>query len=297
MSSHVTICVCTYQRPVLLARLLDSLAALKSDGSFTWSVVVVDNDAAESARAVVEQPATPRRIECRYFVEPEKNIAKARNRTLANARGEFFAFLDDDEFPVPDWLALMLRTCAARGADGVLAPVEPHFESTPPAWMVKAGLFNRPRHPTGTWIGLGDARTGNVLMKREVIDGDAAPFDARFGTGGEDVDFFRRKMQAGRRFAWCNEAIAYESVPATRATPGYFLRRALLRGQNSIRQKSGRARKIATSLIALPLYTVALPLLALFGRHRAMPYLIKWCDHLSRLLAVVGVRLVNERDA
>jgi hypothetical protein len=81
-----------------------------------------------------------------------------------------------------------------------------------------------------------------------------------------------------------------------RAQRRLFPCRALLRGQNSIRQKAGRVRKIATSLIALPLYTVALPLLALLGRHRAMPYLIKWCDHFSRLLAVVGVRLVKERD-
>lgn len=293
MNSHVTVCVCTYQRPELLARLLDGLENLQSDGSFTWSVVVVDNDAAQTARAVAQ---APRRIECHYFVEPEKNIAKARNRTLANARGDYAAFLDDDEFPVPEWLARLLATCAASGADGVLAPVEPHFESTPPSWLVKSGVFHRPRHATGTQIGLSDARTGNVLMKRAVFADVAEPFDTRFGNGGEDVDFFRRKMADGRRFVWCDEAVAYESVPPSRANAGYFLRRALLRGQNSIRQESGRARKILTSLVAVPAYTLAIPLLALAGRHRAMPYLIKWCDHFSRVLAAAGVRLIKERD-
>jgi glycosyltransferase involved in cell wall biosynthesis len=293
MSVHVTVCVCTYRRPELLARLLDSLDALDTDGSFTWSVVVVDNDAAGSARATAEQP---RRIECRYFIEPEKNIAKARNRTLANSRGDFVAFLDDDEFPVPAWLSLLLATCAKTGADGVLAPVEPHFESAPPRWLVKSGVFHRPRHVTGTPIGLSDARTGNVLMKRQLIAADAEPFDTRFGNGGEDVDFFRRKMAAGKRVTWCDEAIAYESVPPGRATPGYFLRRALLRGQNSIRQRAGRARKVVTSLVAVPVYTLLIPLLGLGGRHRVMPWLIKWCDHFSRLCAVVGVRLVKERD-
>jgi glycosyltransferase involved in cell wall biosynthesis len=293
MSTHVTVCVCTYRRPALLARLLDSLQALDCDGSFTWSVVVVDNDVAESARAVTEQP---RRLECRYFVEPEKNIARARNRTLSNSRGDYVAFLDDDEFPVPAWLSLLLATCASTGADGVLAPVEPHFESAPPPWLVKSGVFHRPRHATGTPIGLSDARTGNVLMKRALVASDAEPFDTRFGNGGEDVDFFRRQMAAGKRFTWCDEAIAYESVPPSRATAGYFLRRALLRGQNSIRQRAGRTRKIVTSLVALPLYSLLIPLLALGGRHRVMPWLIKWCDHFSRVLAVVGVRLVRERD-
>jgi glycosyltransferase involved in cell wall biosynthesis len=291
MSTHVTICVCTYRRPALLARLLERVEALEG-GSHTWSLVVVDNDAAQSARAIVEQP---RRIDCRYFIEPDKNIAKARNRALANAHGEFVAFLDDDEFPVPAWLSLMLATCARSGADGVLAPVEPHFESRPPEWLVRSGVFHRPRHVTGKQIGLSDARTGNVLMKRALVLEDSEPFDTRFGNGGEDVDFFRRKMAAGHTFVWCDEAIAYESVPPARATPGYFLHRALLRGQNSIRQNSRRVQKILTSCVAVPAYTVLIPLIALGGRRRVMPYLIKWCDHFSRLLAVVGVRLVKER--
>lgn len=292
MNTHVTVCVCTYRRPALLARLLESLENLAGEG-FTWSVVVVDNDAAQSARAIVERP---RRIVCRYFNEPEKNIAKARNRTLANAHGDFIAFLDDDEFPVPEWLDLMLALCARSGADGVLAPVEPHFEATPPDWLVKSGVFHRPRHATGTVIGPSDARTGNVLMKRAVFAPDAEPFDTRFANGGEDVDFFRRKMATGRRFVWCDEAVAYESVPPARATAAYFLRRALLRGRNSLRQESGRMRKVATSLVALPAWSIAIPFIALAGRARVMPYLVKWCDHFSRLLAAIGVQLIHERD-
>jgi glycosyltransferase involved in cell wall biosynthesis len=293
---HITVCICTFRRVDLLRRLLGELEKQDTGGAFTFSVVVVDNDAAQSARTAVIESAAATYRETVYAHEPEQNIARARNRTLANARGEYVAFIDDDEFPTPRWLALLLETCRASGAQGVLAPVLPHFATPPPAWIVRGGMFDRPRHRTGCSIGLGDARTGNVLLDRQLVADVAEPFDVRFASGGEDVDFFRRMMAKGGRFIWCDEATVYETVPASRATRGYLLRRALLRGRNSLRQRAGRLRKIATSAVALPLYTLALPFLALAGQHWFMKYLISWCDHAGRLLAAVGIQTVRERD-
>jgi hypothetical protein len=39
-----------------------------------------------------------------------------------------------------------------------------------------------------------------------------------------------------------------------------------------------------------------LPVVAVFGQHVFLKYLIKLCDHASRLLAFLGVRLVTERQ-
>jgi len=293
---HITVCICTYRRATLLRRLLSTLEEQVTDGAFTFSVVVVDNDAAQSARAVVAEASAAGHREIVYAHEPEKNIARARNRTLASARGEYVAFIDDDEFPSPRWLLQLLETSRAQNAAGVLAPVLAHFDVAPPAWLVRSGITDRPRHPTGTPIGLGDARTGNVLLERRLVAGVAEPFDVRFASGGEDVDFFRRMMEQGGRFVWCDEAVVYESVPPLRTTRGYYLRRALLRGRNSLRQHSGRPRKILTSLVALPVYTLALPFLLLAGQHRFMKLFISWCDHAGRLLAALGIQPIRDRD-
>ena len=43
-----------------------------------------------------------------YAVEPERNIALARNRALSLARGEKLAFIDDDEMASPFWLSTLL---------------------------------------------------------------------------------------------------------------------------------------------------------------------------------------------
>lgn len=293
---HITVCICTFRRPDMLRRLLLKLEEQQTGDAFTFSVAVVDNDAEGSARATAEECAAATGREIRYAIEPEQNIARARNRVLGLARGDYLACIDDDEFPTPRWLALLLATCRAHGAAGVLGPVLPDYAVPAPDWIVRGGMFERPRHATGTGIGLGDARTGNVLLDRAPLAGMAEPFDIRFGSGGEDVDFFRRRMAQGQRFIWCDEAAVYETVPASRLTRGYQLRRALLRGRNSLRQRAGRARKLATSLVAWPLYTLALLPLAFAGQHHFMKYLIKWCDHAGRLLAAVGISTVRTRD-
>jgi hypothetical protein len=103
-------------------------------------------------------------------------------------------------------------------------------------------------------------------------------------------------MDKGRTFLWCDEGVAYESVPPARCNRRYLLRRALLRGSNFPKHPADQLKNIAKSLVAVPCYTVALPILALFGEHVFIKYLIKLLDHASRLLAFMGLKLVAERQ-
>ena len=293
---HVTVCVCTFQRPALLKRLLNELLRQEIGGLFTYSVVVADNDEKLSARQMVLEFNARAPIHAVYCSEPAQNIARARNKALEHATGDYVAFIDDDEFPATNWLANLLKTFQVYQADGVLGPVMPHFEKPPPKWATKGGFFERPTHETGYPVTPKEARTGNVLLHRRMLEGVKEVFDPQFGTGGEDVDFFTRMMAEGRVFVWCNEAPVFETVPPSRCTRGYLLRRALLRGRNSLKNPAGRAGNILKSLFAVPLYALALPALFLAGQHVFLKYLIKLMDHAGRLLALVGLNPVRERD-
>jgi GT2 family glycosyltransferase len=231
-----------------------------------------------------------------YCVEPEQNIALARNRAVANASGDFIAFIDDDEFPGRDWLLQLLQTHRRFGADGVLGPVLPYFQSVPPSWLTRGKFFDRPTHETGYRLAWAEARSGNVLFKRSVLNDLDVPFRSQFDTAGEDVDFFRRLMEAGRTFVWCAEAPVHEVVPAVRCTRSYLLRRAVLRGSNFPKHPRDRVRNAAKSLVAVPCYALALPVFALLGQHLFVIYLIKLLDHGSRLFAFLGVPLVTRRQ-
>jgi succinoglycan biosynthesis protein ExoM len=292
---HITVCICTCGRPELLRRLLLDLAKQETLGAMTFSVVVADNDAAHPAREVVERCAGETGLSINYALEPERNIALARNKAVSLAGGEFLAFIDDDEFPDPAWLSTLLAACQAHKAAGVLGPVLPHFDETPPAWLVKGGFYDRPAHPTGFALPWNECRTGNVLLRRELFSQPDPPFRREFGSGGEDQDFFQRMMGLGHSFIWCDEAPVYEVVPRSRWSRRFLLHRALLRGRNSLRHRKGRGSKILKSAIAVPAYALALPFLFFAGQHYFMRYLVKSADHAGRLLAFLGINRMKER--
>lgn len=294
--NHISICICTFKRPELLRRLLESVETQRSGEAFTFSIVVADNDEARSAERVVAEFAGTARAAISYHCEPRRNIALARNLTIAKATGDFIAFIDDDEFPAPDWLLQLFLTCRERQVAGVLGPVRPHFDQPPPAWIIRGRFCERREHPTGTVMKWNECRTGNVLFRRDILPPGEPPFGAQFGTGGEDVDFFMRMSARGCVFVWCNEGVAYETVPPSRYKRTYMLRRALLRGGNSLKLSRGRIVLVLKSLVAAPLYSIILPVAFLFGHHRFMNYCIRLCDHIGRLLALVGLNRINERQ-
>jgi glycosyltransferase involved in cell wall biosynthesis len=274
---------------------LSELEHQQTNDQFTYSIVVCDNDACLSARPIVDELVSQTQLDIVYCAEPRQNIALARNRAIEHARGEFIAFIDDDEFPAPDWLSRMLAVLEETCASGVLGPVRPHFEAAPPRWVIDGKFCERPEHPTGTIMPWSQSRTGNVLFRRSIVANTRTPFRAEFGTGGEDVDFFRRMTMRGEVFVWCNEGVAYEAVPPSRWTRSYMFRRALLRGRNNLKIGHERVWALLKSAVAVPVYSIVLPGALCLGQHVFMKYSIKFCDHLGRVLALLGINPVKER--
>src|SRR5438093_10664429 len=145
---HITVCVCTYKRPALLGRLLRVLEDQDTGGLFTYSIVVAENDRSQSGRAVVLEFSAGSRIPVKYCLEPQQNIALARNKAIENASGDFVAFIDDDEFPDTMWLLRLFEACVVPDVVGVLGPVIPHFSDAVVRWSVVGKYYDPPRPPT-----------------------------------------------------------------------------------------------------------------------------------------------------
>jgi succinoglycan biosynthesis protein ExoM len=290
---HITVCICTYRRPDLLQRSLDALREQRTEGSFTYSILVVDNDGKESARPTVEAEAAKSAQQIQYIAEPRQGIALARNRAIANASGDYVAFLDDDEFPIAEWLLTLFRARSKYDVDGVLGPVKPHFDKEAPEWVVRGDFYDRPSYPTGMVIDWRKGRTGNVLLKKSLFEGLEVPFRPEFRVG-EDQDFFRRMIDQGHVFVWCHEALAYEVVPPVRWKRTFMLKRALLRGASSLLHPTFGIKDVTKSLLAVPAYLLLLPFSLLLGQKSFMTYSVKLFDHLGRLLALIGIRPIRE---
>jgi succinoglycan biosynthesis protein ExoM len=291
---HISVCVCTYRRTAFLRRVLIHLGRQATQGQFTYSIVVADNDELQSARPVVVESAKGLPVRIEYCVEPQQNIALTRNRAVENATGDYIAFVDDDEFPTDDWLLALFQACQRYGVDGVVGSAKPLFEGEPPKWVIKGRFYERPSYPSGFVIDWRKGRTGNLLLRADLFKPGEPAFRPEFLTG-EDHDFFRRKIVEGHKFAWCNEALTYEAIPSSRWKRSFMLRRALLRGKISLVHPTFGRRDVLKSALAVPAYGLALPFLLLGGQHLFMKYLVKVFDHVGRLLALGGINPIEDK--
>lgn len=253
--TRVAICALTYMRPTGLRRLLAGVAALDRPEHTTISVVIVDNDPAESARSIVDEHRDAFPFALHYVPEPRRGIATARNAAVeaARTRADLLAFIDDDEWPDPRWLVELLTVRAATGADVVTGPVAEVFDEPPPAWVLDGKYFARRRHADREAIRY--ATTSNVLIDLACVPDD--PFDTAFDlSGGEDTHLFAELRERGVSIAWADAAWVSESIPPSKVSPRWILRREYRRGQTlslSMRRRDQRlwrvVRRIGNALV------------------------------------------------
>ncbi|MBS0275703.1 MAG: glycosyltransferase [Proteobacteria bacterium] len=296
--ASVLIAVPSFRRPKSLERLLIAIANLNTRANVT--VLVADNDPEQ--REAVATCDTVRARGYRWpissIVVTERGIAHVRNALVAEALRQppcdFIAMLDDDEEPDANWLGELLRVQSETGADALNGSTRRVFETAPGAWAKHCDGVSDIFAPTGN-IGIIEG-TGNLLAKHALFAGMAAPwFDPAFAmTGGEDKDFFVRAKKTGARFAWANDAIAYDYVPPSRANLRWALSRAYSAGNSDMRvflkyrpDLVARLNEMARIVAALLLNPVLFVILAFNPNRRVRP-LRKLCRAFGKLAAIGG---------
>ena len=292
---HICVCICTYKRPTYLIRVLNELEKQETEGLFDYSIVIVDNDRSESAKQAVESFAQQSKLSINYFMQPDQNISLTRNKAVENSTGDFLGFIDDDEFPGENWLLKIYNAINEYRSDGILGPVLPDYEKAPPKWVLKGHFFDRPSYHSGYILNWEETRTGNALLRKELFKERCLWFDPKHGSGGEDKTFFRRMIEKGHVFIWCDDAPVFESVPPIRWKRTFMIKRALLRGKVSFKTSSRDYSDIMKSLVAITIYTIGLPIFLILGHHLFMTYLIKDCDHIGKVLTAIGLDIVKEK--
>ena len=111
--THVTVAIPTRERWAFARR---ALASVLEQTGVAFDVIVVDDGSRDAAGDVADFD-DPR---VRVLTLPRAGgVAAARNAAIAEARGEWVSFLDDDDVWAPDKLARQLQTAAAHDADFV----------------------------------------------------------------------------------------------------------------------------------------------------------------------------------
>lgn len=292
---QVDVCICTYRRPYL-AETLRSLAALELPANIKARIVVADNDAAPSARELVASIAPSLPFESIYIHCPSSNISLARNACLDAASGDFLAFVDDDSTVKEKWLAALIETADATGADAVLGPVQSVYAPTAPGWM-RRGDF----HSTSpVWVD-GQIRTGysgNVLLRRASPHVDGRRFNLALGkTGGEDTEYFSQLHTDGGQIAYAADAVVVEPVPENRAQLQWLAKRRFRSGQTHGRllsnQQAGR-RPVQIGLAAAKAaYCFAGAAALVAVPHKRNRQALRGIMHIGAISGLLGVREIR----
>jgi glycosyltransferase involved in cell wall biosynthesis len=123
----VTVAVCTRDRAAQLAGCLEALAGLDYPA---LDLLVVDNAPRDPATARLVRERYPR---VRYVCEPRPGLNWARNRAIAEARGEIIAYTDDDAVADRGWVRALAGVFAAEAGvmavTGLVVPLELETEA------------------------------------------------------------------------------------------------------------------------------------------------------------------------
>ena len=202
-SVQLTIQLCTYKRPALLARVLEACFD-QTAAADTYEVVLVNDGSPDDTPAVIERLRPFARCGFTVIEQANAGLARARNAGLARATGARIAFIDDDVLPTPVFVAEHLRSDREHGdviVRGAVINTASFDRLPPPVWSLA--------NYSGNYFW-----TSNVSVRRERLDRAGGRFDETFSEyGWEDIELGLRLRRLRTRAVFNRRAIAYHFKP------------------------------------------------------------------------------------
>lgn len=226
---NLAVCIPTYKRLSLLKSLIISISEGNIDESIVKNIniIVVDNDIDRSAEKIENELSGSLKdiYRLNYFNYPLKGLSNVRNELIEKAlllNPDFIVFIDDDEYVTGDWMMELLHVILRNNGDMAIGPVVSVFDRKVPRYI--SCWFRRPDYEDNTKINY--IRTGNLIIDTRSLLKYNIRFDNRFNrTGSEDTYFGVQMIKKGATVFWASKAIAYEIIPAKRATLIWLIRR------------------------------------------------------------------------
>ena len=263
MLPHLTVVVPTYARAEALARCLGSLTRLDYPRD-RFDVIVVDDGSACAPEREVQAAGSAAAI--RLISQRNAGPGAARNTGVAQAAGDYVAFLGDDCEAEPGWLAAFAARYARtpeRLLGGRIVNALPHDPYASASDRLIAFLYaHYNRDPERARF----FTPNNLAVPRQVFTA-LNGFDATIGKTGEDREFCDRWLARGHGISYVPDAIVRHTHPLTLAG---FWRQQFGYGRGTrryrVRQRTGRAGRLAPEPLSFYANLVRYPLTVSDGR-------------------------------
>ncbi|MCE8002212.1 glycosyltransferase family 2 protein [Billgrantia ethanolica] len=184
----------------------------------------------------------------RLLHEPAPGSYAARNRGIAEARGEVLVFLDADCVPAPGWLQAGIDCLQSHpDVDLVAGNIELTYATprlSPAECFEKAFAFRQRQN-----VANGVAVTANLFVRRRVFE-EVGPFNAELMSGG-DFEWTRRATTRGHRMLYCAEAVVRHPARASLSALAGKARRVTSGSQALYRDRGmlGNLRRVLGNLV------------------------------------------------
>jgi glucosyl-dolichyl phosphate glucuronosyltransferase len=237
-----TVVICSHNRAELVASAVQ--AAVAETRAAGAEVVVVDNASSDGTPVVLAALAARMPGAFRVLREPRLGLSVARNRGLAEARGDVVAYLDDDAVPRAGWLAALVAPYRDPAVVAVGGRIVLRFAGSPPSWLspeLHSALSAFDLGPAARPVRYGEATYpfGANISFRAAAARAAGGFSATVGPLGrqqlvhDETDLCYRLEHAGGVVWYAPDAVVDHHVVPERLSPRWMLRRHWSGGQSA----------------------------------------------------------------
>jgi len=298
--NFLSVAIPTYNRA---SRLRETLAGIARQDypSGHWEVLVIDNNSTDNTAAVVAEFAGQNPAP-RYLKEGRQGLDFARNRAIAEAKGDVIVFADDDILVETNWLTEINRPFATDDAGAIAAvggEVIPVFPDGLPPWVAEwhaplafrldAGPLPSRQSPMGANLAIRRSVFGSIGQFHTALDRAAGNYFS-----GGDAEMIRRIRSAGLGVWFAPAAAVRHQMPASRTTFRYAVRHAFDSARSRVIDRAGQpgnggylaSRWVANLFKALGCALIALFWIATGQAGRAKKALVRgWrcCGYLYQI--------------
>ena len=132
----ITVVICTRNRASQLQNALASAALMKVPDGLRWEVLVVNNGSSDNTAEVALSFTD--RLPIRVVREDTAGLSNARNRGVAEARGRYICWTDDDVLLDSGWLAAYAAAFKRHPEAAVFGGrISPVLGAPTPAWFAR----------------------------------------------------------------------------------------------------------------------------------------------------------------
>jgi glycosyltransferase involved in cell wall biosynthesis len=182
-----------------------------------WELIIIDDGSTDNTRQVWQQYGD----KLRYFSQKNQGVAAARNRGILAAKGEFIAFLDQDDWFLPDKLALQMASFDTLSS--IIGIVHSGWRIVNPQGEAISDIeswHGIPELELPAWLLWKPVFLGAMLFRRDWLE-FAGGFNCRYHQA-PDVDLVLRLALMGCEAAWVRQTtVCYRQheANASRNTP------------------------------------------------------------------------------